>query len=71
MQILRSICSYCGNAYRGYDSVNTLKSYCNECSKARIAFAQQAFHGRRVVVVAYGKYVVSKLEKDKITNSRS
>lgn len=63
MQILRPICSYCGNVYRSEDSVNTAKAYCNECTRARVAFAQQAFHGRRIVFVANGKYVVSKWEK--------
>lgn len=69
MQVLRPICSYCGNVYKSEDDVNTGKSFCNRCSKARAAFAKQAFLGRRTVVVANGKYVVSKRKKEKKSNA--
>jgi len=69
MQVLRPICNYCGNVHKSEDDVNTGKSFCNGCSSVRVAFAKKAFHSRQVVVVANGKYVVSKRDKGKKSNT--
>lgn len=68
MQISRPTCSYCGALRRIEDDVNMTKSFCIKCSEKRASVAKQAFRGRRVIVVAEGKYVVSKRKKDKNSN---
>lgn len=65
MQIFRPTCCYCGALHRSEDDVNMTKSFCMKCSEKRTSFAKQAFRGRRVIVVAEGKYVVSKRKEDK------
>lgn len=68
MQISRPTCCYCGALRRGEDDVNMTKSFCTKCSEKRALFAKQAFRDRRVIVVAEGKYVVSKRTKGMNSN---
>jgi len=58
MQISRPTCRYCGTLRNSEDDVNMTKSFCKKCSEKRNSVAKRAFRGRRVIVVAEGKYVV-------------
>ena len=60
MQVFQPTCRYCGIGRDGEDDVNMTKSFCIKCSEKRTSIAKQAFHGRRVVIVAKGNYVISK-----------
>jgi|WetSurMetagenome_2_1015567.scaffolds.fasta_scaffold538446_2 hypothetical protein len=68
MQIFRPTCRYCGALRRDEDDVNMTKSFCIKCSEKRALVAKRAFRGRSVIVVAEGKYVVSKGKKSEDSN---
>jgi hypothetical protein len=65
MQISRPTCRFCGTLRKIEDDVNMTKSFCKKCSEKRGSVAKRAFRGRRVTVVAEGKYVVSNRKRVK------
>ncbi len=60
MKIRQLKCQYCGKVRKGEDDVNMSNSFCNNCSPKRAFLAKKQFHGRSVISVAGGKYIVSK-----------